>query len=203
MAGKTNLSVVTGGHTDRSWARSHGTYIAGQAALAGVDQVAIEMETKWGSDRLRLLVSTELREKFDRQRYKLNQAIWHGSLEDVREQSERMTKAWRALDRAAAAAGQAPLSPQVWEVALADGTVAAIVPSEEHASAVRADGRRVAVYSLEEIGRFLSAYPGVARAKATFPGAKVTQVAKSVPDPLDAIHDSDEPLNDPLDDIGR
>lgn len=203
MAGQTVLSVVTGGHSERSWARSHGTYIAGQAAIDGVDQVAIEMEAKWGADRLRLLVGADLREKFDRQRYKLNQAIWHGSLEDVREQSERMARAWRSLDRAAEAAGQAPLSPHVWEVALSDGTVAAIVPSEEHATAVRADGRRVAVYSLEEIGRFLSAYPSVARAKATFPGAKVTQVAKTVRDPLDAISDTDEPLDDQIDDIGR
>lgn len=194
---------MTGGHSDRGWARSHGTYISGKAHIDGVDQVAIEMEAKWGADRLRLLVSTELREKFDRQRYKFNQAIWAGSLEDVRQQSERMLKAWRALDRAAEAAGQAKLSPMAWEVTLADGTVAAIVPSEEHASAVRADGRRLAVYTLEEMGRFLSVYSHVARAKATFPGAKVAQIAKSISDPLDAIHDTDEPLNDPLDDIGR
>lgn len=202
MAGKTNLSVVTGGQRPDSWARSHGTYIAGQAHIAGVDQAAIEMEAKWGADRLRLLVSPELREKFDRQRYKFNQAIWHGSLEDVREQSQRMTTAWRALDAAATAAGHARLAPQVWEVALTDGSVAAIVPSDEHVTAVRAEGRQLAVYTLDEIARFLSAYPDVAKAKATFPGAEVVRIERSVQDPLDAIADSDAPLDDPILDLG-
>jgi hypothetical protein len=137
MASKSNLSVITGGHTQHGWARTHGGYIAGRAYL----------------------------------------------------------------DAAATAAGKAKLSPQVWEVALADGSVAAIVPSDEHAAEVRADGRQVSVYSLEEIGRLLTAFPEIAKAKATFPGAEVTQIAKRVNDPLDAIHDSDTPLDDRLDDI--
>jgi hypothetical protein len=202
MAKTSNLSVMTGGHTQHGWARSHGTYIAGRAYLDEADQTACEMEAKWGADRLRLLVGLELREKFDRQRYLLNQAIWHGQLDDVRNQSERMVRAWLALDAAAVAAGKARLSPMVWEVALADGSVAAIVPSDEHAAEVRADGRQVSVYSLDEIGRLLVAFPEIAKAKATFPGAEVTQIAKRVSDPLDAIHDSDVPLNDRLDDIG-
>jgi hypothetical protein len=64
-----------------------------------------------GRDRLRLLVGPELREKFDRQRYLLNQAIWHGELEAVRRESGAWSCAWQALDRAAAAAGKAPLAP--------------------------------------------------------------------------------------------
>jgi hypothetical protein len=198
---QTNIGVVTGGHTDRSWARTNATYIAGRAYLDEADHTAMQMEAKWGADRLRLLVGPELREKFDRQRYLLNQAVWHGELEAVRRESGRMVRAWLALDMAAEAAGKGRLSPLVWEVALADGTVAAIVPSEEHAAAVRPEGRRVAVYSLDEIGRFLSAYPDVAKAKVTFPGADVTQIAKRIEDPLNAIPDSGEPLNDRLDDI--
>lgn len=186
-----------------SWARTNGTYIAGRAYLDEADQTACAMEAKWGADRLRLLVGPELREKFDRQRYLLNQAIWHGELEAVRRESQRMVRAWLALDAAATSAGKAGLAPVVWEVALSDGTVAAIVPSEEHAAAVQPEGRQVAVYSLEEIGRFLSAYPGVARAKVTFPGAEVTQVARRVTDPLDAIPDSDALLDDPIPDLGR
>ena len=42
------------------------------------------------------------REKFDRQRYLVNQAIWHGELEDVRRETGRMVNAWLALDRVAA-----------------------------------------------------------------------------------------------------
>ncbi len=185
----------------QSWARTNGTYIAGRAYLDEADHTAMQMEGKWGADRLRLLVGPELREKFDRQRYLLNQAVWHGELEAVRRESERMVRAWLALDRAATDAGKGQLSPLVWEVALADGTVAAIVPSEEHAAAIQPEGRRMAVYSLDEIGRFLSAYPDIAKSKVTFPGAEVTQIAKRIEDPLHAIPDSDDPLDDEIPDF--
>ena len=182
----------------RSWARTHGTYIAGRAYLDGADETAAEMEAKWGCDRLRLLVSPELCEKFDRQRYLLNQAIWHGELEAVQREAGRMVAAWLALDKAAVAAGKKPLSPQVWEVALEDGSVAAIVPDDTHAHAVVGEGRKVTVYTLDEIGRLLSNYPDIAKAKLTFPGAVITAVRRSVEDPLKALHDTKERLDDPI-----
>ena len=205
--------------SERSWARTHGTYIAGRAYLDGADETAAEMETKWGVDRLRLLVSPELREKFDRQRYLLNQAIWHGELEEVRREAGRMVKAWSALDAAATAADKRPLDAAVWEIALGDGSVAAIVPDDARAAMVNSEGRQVAsdfvgsdthilgrqvaVYTLEEIGRLLSAYPDIAKAKLVFPGAEVTQIRRSVDDPLDAIWDSKEGLDDPIPDFGN
>ena len=187
----------------QSWARTHGTYIAGRAYLDEADLTASQMESRWGADRLRLLVGPELREKFDRQRYLLNQAIWHGELEAVRREAQRMVRAWLALDAAATAAGQTKLSPQVWEIALADGSVAAIVPSNDHVAAVRVEGRQLAIYTLDEIARFLSAYPDVAKSKMTFPGSEVVRVERSVQDPLNAIADSDEPLDDPIPDLGK
>jgi hypothetical protein len=170
-----------------SWARSNGTHIAGRAYIDGADETAAQMEGKWGADCLRLLVSPELREKFDRQRYLFNQAIWHGGLEDVRRESGRMVKAWMALDRAAESAGREKLSPLVWEVALSDGSVAAIVPDTGYAKLVSAEGRRLAVYTLEEIGRLLVAYPDIAKAKIVFPGAEVFEVRRSIEDPMGAI----------------
>jgi hypothetical protein len=182
-----------------SWARTPGEYIAAQAHIGGVDHVAVEMEGKWGVGRLRLLVSPELREKFDRQGYLLNQAIWHGDVEAVRIQSARMASAWQALDRAAVAAGAEVLSPEVWEVRFEDGTVAAIVPDGVHAHAVTASGRQLAVYTLEEIGRLLSHYPAIAQAKAVWPGATVEAVRRPS-NPLDAFPDTDIGLDDPLPD---
>ena len=82
----------------RSWAATYGTHLAGQAAIDGADHAGITMENKWGAGRLRLLVSTELREKFDKQRFLFNAAVWHGDLAEVQEQSRRMTNAWMALD---------------------------------------------------------------------------------------------------------
>lgn len=208
---------------DRPWANSHGTYIAGRAYLDEADLTASEMEAKWGADRLRLLVTPELREKFDRQRYLLNQAIWHGELEGVRREAQRMVTAYLALDRAACAAGKEKLSPLVWEapvpacgevgVVEAHGTtaehfgveahVAAIVPDAEHAHLVRAEGRYVAVYTLEEIGRLLAAMPSVAKSKIVWPGATVTVVRRNIVDPLLSVHDSRAPLDEKTgDEIG-
>jgi hypothetical protein len=185
-----------------SWARSNGTYLTGRAYIDGADETAAQMEGKWGADRLRLLVSAELREKFDRQHYLFNQAIWHGGLEDVRRESGRMVTAWTALDHAAESAGCEKLSPEVWEVALSDGSVAAIVPDTAHAKFVNAEGRRLAVYTLEEIGRLLVAYPDIAKAKMVFPGAEVMEVRRSIEDPMGAIWDTKEKLDDPLSDVG-
>ena len=185
--------------SSQSWARTPGTLLVGQGAIDGADQVAVEAEAKWGAGRLRLLVSPELREKFDRQRYLFNQAIWHGDLEQVRVQSARMASAWRALDGAAEALGAQTLSPEVWETRLEDGTVAAIVRSPEDARAVARDGRKLAVYSLEEIARILSHHSAVTAAKLTFPGATVEAVRRPH-DPLDDIRDTLGGLDDPLDD---
>lgn len=184
---------------DRQWAQSNGTYIAGRAALDEADKAAIEMENKWGADRLRLLVSVELREKFDRQRYLLNRAIWHGQLEDLRRESARMVKAWKVLDAQAIASGQQGLHPLVWEVTVGEGEgayVAAIVPDNDHAKHVLATGRQVVVYTLEEVAKLLQAMPAVMKVKEVFPGAEVTASRKSIEDPLGGIHDVRDELED-------
>lgn len=195
--------VVRPMSSQKSWARSNGTYIAGRAYLDGADQSAAEMEAKWGCDRLRLLVAPELREKFDRQRYLLNQAIYHGDLEAVRRESGRMVKAWEVLDRSAITAGKLPLDLSVWEVAIDGGRVAAIVRDGCEARAVNAEGRQVVVYTLEEVGRLLAAYPAIAQAKATFPGATITEIRRTVDDPLNAIAETLDKLDDELSDVGN
>ena len=184
------------------WGHSHGTYLAGRAYIDGADETAATMEKKWGVDRLRLLVPPEMREKFDRQRYLLNQAIWSGELEDVRRESGRMVNAWTALDRVATEAGHLPLQVEVWEVTLEDGAVAAIVQDNASAHRVVNDGRQVVVYTLEEIARLLSAYPGIAKVKQTFPGASVTGARKSVTDPLNEVWDTSGSLDDEIPNLG-
>lgn len=192
--------AFSGSTPSRAWDQSHGTYISGRSYLDGVDAIAVRMERKWGCDRLRLLVSRELRERFDRQRYKLSAAIHGGELIEVQREAERMVVAWSALNKAAEDAGAQPISPQVWEVALPDGSVAAIVQDTAEAHAVVAEGRQLAVYGLDEIGRMLATYPGVLKAKRIWPGATVTRVEKTIGDPLDAIRQAAS-LNDPLDDL--
>lgn len=171
-------------------ANSVGVYLARRAHLDEADKVAAEIEGKWGCDRLRLLVGPELREKFDRQRYLLNQATWHGELEDVRREAARMVTAWRALDRAALAGGAEMLSDKILELRLSTGTVVAICADIPAAKLVEPNGRAMQVYLLEEIARLLEGYPELVKAKDTFPGATVSEVRRRVEDPLLAFHDS-------------
>ena len=54
-----------------------------QAVADGVDEVAVAMERKWGVDRLRRLVSDDLREQFDRQARKWNEALFDYDLPEI------------------------------------------------------------------------------------------------------------------------
>jgi hypothetical protein len=166
------------------WDDTHAAYLTGRAHIDGAAALGAKAEAHWGCGRLRLLVSTELRAKFDSQRSKLQVAIETGQLDDVVREADRMATAWRALDTAAREAGHPPISSTVWEVTLQDGTVAAIVQDYAIAHDVVAGGRQVAVYSLAEIGELLSHYAGVVKAKVIWPGATVTRVSRSVSDPL-------------------
>ena len=55
---------------------------------------------------------------------------------------------------------------------------------------------------MEEIGRLLVAYPDIAKTKMVFPGAEVMEVRRSIEDPMAAIWDTKEKLDDPLSDVG-
>lgn len=200
MAKKTQFKIAAEGPP---WQASYATYLAGRAELDGVDALAMQMEDKWGRDRLRLLVAAATREKFDRQRFKTNSAIMHGDLSEVIEQAQRMMVAWRVLDIEATAANAEPLSLDTWEVALNDGTVAVIVPTtaQAHLAQAQLAGRKAVVFTLEEVGHMLSVWDGVTRAKMQWPGAEVTRSRRHVADPLDAIPKGARALDDTLDGI--
>ncbi len=172
-----------------TWLAEQGTYLAGQEAVDTLDLVAIEMERKYGADRLRCLVPEELRTKFDRQRKLTNDAITHGELADVLRETKRMQTAWKALDAVASENPANALPATVWEVSLEDGSVAQIVRESSQAGLQAAlnaqQGRQCAVYTLEEVGRLLSKFPSLYETKRVFPGATVTKVRQSIADPWD------------------
>lgn len=198
--------VVVSEYQSVPWMVTPGSYIAGRAALDEADALEVDLELKWGRDRLRLLVPTELREKFDRQRYLTSQARWHGQLDDVQREAKRMAMAWRTLDMVATESGAKVLDPAIWEVTLEDGTVATLVREPQMAARVLAEGRRINVYTLQEIANMISAFPDIVKAKETFPGAKVEKTKTVVSDPLAApvgpgategIFDTGAPIDGP------
>ena len=152
-------------------------YLAGQAAIDGVDHVASECELRWGVGRLRLLVSNDLRTKFDAQREKLDHAIWHGDLDAVKTECERMCNAWRFLDAAATQAGAEPLSPVVWEFELSSGIKIALVRTLAESHHVAKD-RTLQVWSLDEVARCIEAFPEAVKAKDTFNDARVVRAER-------------------------
>ena len=190
--------MTFGVRTTAPWTRSHGVALAGQAALDDVDILAREFELKWGAGRLRLLVGADLRDKFDRQRYRLQQATEHGDLEAVRVESRRMQAAWRALDRAATVDGASTLPPDIWEGTTESGAVVAIVRRSEDAHRVAVAGRALAVYTLDEVIRLLGRYPALCSAMAQFPGARVASIRETLHDPLNAVDDVSRPLDEVL-----
>lgn len=187
------------------WQQTPGMYLAGKEWVDEVDLLQIELEKKWGRDRLRLLVDIPTREKFDRQRYLYKQALWEGQLEDVKREAERMMTALRTLDKRATAANQKPIDPTVWEVRLENGTVAAIVKEPDAIDRVINDGRYVIVYTLEEIGKLISADSFLLTAKEIFPGAEVVKVNMKINDPFNAMAGIDNDgifdISAPIDDV--
>ena len=161
-------------------------YEAIAAVTAGVDEVARQMEDRWGVGRLPLLVGDELRGKFNRQLRRFDEAIIANDVERVRQAGAATKRAWKALDQAATNAGQQQLKPECWEVQLEDGRVVALCRTNAEAHAEVRSGRYVEVWTVDEIARIMFAFPGLGNAKQIFPGAMVESVRATRPTyPLD------------------
>ena len=180
------------------WQATYGMYITGQAWVDELTLCVEGMEHKWGAGRLRLMVGPELREKFDRQRYLTNQAIWHGGLEDVKAQCRRMINGWKALDKAASDAGLERCPTEAWEVAGASGLVHVIVRTTDDAKDYKMGRQNACVYTLAEVAVILDALSPVEALKSAFPDAEVVQLRRDVGDALDDVHDTQGDLDDEI-----
>lgn len=159
-----------------------------KAITDGVDFIASEMERKWGIGRLRLLVNDDLRSRFDAQAEKFDAAIQSAQTDLLSVQAEGMKRAWQALDKAATAAGQQPLSAEVWEVKLPGSEkIVAVVRTTSEAHMVATPDRET--WTLSEIAHLIEhAGSIIADIKRTFPGAEIT-----------AIHGKANPPDKPFD----
>ena len=183
------------------WQSSYGLFLSGSELIEDVRLLAREMEAKWGAGGLRQKVGAELREKFDRQRYLHNQAIYSGDLEDVRRESSRMIKAYRALDANATATGAAPRPHEQWEAVLDDGTALILVKGNDDARRVERDGRRAVVWTMAEVAWLVDQHTAVQMAKLHFPGAEVIGCEVAAPDPLSRVPTTLASLDDDLSDF--
>lgn len=144
----------------------------------GLDHLAKQMETKWGVDRLPLLVSDQLRAAFYQQKDLLDEALTSGDLALIDIQVGGMKRAWEALDQAATQSGQSILSADIWEVKLpVSGRVVAFVKTSAEAQAIaRPD---LETWTVSEIAQLIDGMDENVRAvKQLFPGAEVTAITK-------------------------
>lgn len=158
-----------------------------QIAVEQLDEIARSMERKWGVGRLPRLVPIDLAEKYWRQFKLLNAAITEeatgGSVANVEYQAGRMCKAWTALDKAAEAAGAAPLAPGYLDARFPDGRLLVICGDPVDAHRLAGDDRMATVWSLAEIATVLWNFELVNDAKRLWPGAQV-EPARVDPDTM-------------------
>lgn len=148
-----------------------------QDALHRYDDEVSKVERRWGVDRLIWVVGGDLRDRFEAQMNKLNEAI--DKMEDVEHQVDVTLRGVAALEAAAVAAGVQPLSGEYIEGRMPDGKVLAIVPNDYEVSRVKRDNREMMVYSVDEIGRLFAIWnesKTIDVVKDAFPGAIVEKV---------------------------
>lgn len=162
-----------------------------KSALDGLDELASQMERKWGYGRLPMLVEDGLRAKFERQMDNVDKVLRYdvGVLGDILAQVAAMRRAWSALDAAAMGGGHVPRTADTLECLLPDGTLCLIVDPRSGAEPLP-DGRRIAVYATDEIGCMIAAMVATLLVKQEFPGAVVERIRVKRPrlnDPLDGL----------------
>jgi hypothetical protein len=165
------------------------------AAIAPVDEAFRAAEKKYGVDRLPRLCSEATILSFRKGWAAWSKAIIDGDVDAVRRIAPRMLQAIAYMDAEATAAGATPLDVATWEVPLSDGSVLVIVRTQPEAHAVatahklagedvlppdlaravrhQQEGRRLVVYSLQEVARVIEAAELVNVIKREWPGATV------------------------------
>jgi hypothetical protein len=156
-----------------------------QIAVEALDEVAGQMERKWGVGRLPRLVGVDLAEKFYRQAELLDQALKDeatgGSMANVEYHAGRMVNAWMALNAAAEAAGAVPASGKYLTARMADGRSLVICVDSEAVGVWHAEnkGSAAAVWTMDEVAKMLEGFDLVNRTKHLFEGATITDFRAS------------------------
>lgn len=152
-----------------------------QIAIEALDEVAGQMERKWGVGRLPRLVPVDLAEKFWRQVEKLNAQITEeatAGFANVEREAQRMANAWMALDAAAEAAGADHASAQYLTARMSDGR-SLVICSDLEGMGVwlkQNPDSAAAVWTMEEVARVLEGFDLVNKTKHLFDGAVIEEV---------------------------
>jgi hypothetical protein len=163
------------------------------AILASVDEVAKQLEDKWGWGRLPTLVEPKWAAKLVRARHAFNDAQKEWDVDLAQRKGDALIRGYRKLDQLATEAGHKPAPPEQWEFEGPDGPVILVKDRRDVGRAER-HGRQCQVWALDEIEGIISKTPKVIeRAKSHFMGAVVESIRPG--------SKSKDPLDDPIADI--
>ena len=155
-------------------------YSVAKSVLDGVDDTISTAERTWGVGRLRLLVSDDLRARWDRQWLAWCRACEVNDVAAIQKQGAAVRRAVGALEAEARALGGQPLSPEVWEMRHGDRVIVVCRTSAE-AGVVAREGRKAEIWTLDELVRMaLADRPALAAVKEIFPGSTVTAIKPRV-----------------------
>lgn len=152
-----------------------------------LDRVVVQMDEKWGVDRLPALVSAETASRFGSAKAKLDAALEDNDDVEVARRCSVLARGYAAMDAEAERLGRDPMKPQAWVWRDEDGNPHAFVRESAEAIAYGKANPGVAVFTMGEISRLAAIFQdetdkiGTA-VKQTFPGATIVRIDDKVPD---------------------
>jgi hypothetical protein len=151
--------------------------------VAPLDRLAIEMDRRWGIDRLPELVSPETAKKYGFSIGKLNEALRVDDPEQATAWAGVCIRGLHAMDAEATQLGHQPATGDFWEAEV-DGFKFGVL-RDPHEWKTAQDARPdLTFYTLREVGLALRALGDMdfnAKAKALFPGSEIQAVRKRTP----------------------
>lgn len=151
------------------------------AVLARLDAEVVEIEGKWGVDRLPRIVSIEMAAKFGSAQAKLNAAIETGDVAAIVQRAAIMLRGWEALDDHASACVNPDTEREdgLWGYRHGGKPYTIVL---ERSKAHREASRAIDPALVVTVGELLTCWEArmdrgpVDAAKTVFPGASVTAV---------------------------
>ena len=149
-------------------------------AIGPLDKKALDMDRKWGIDRLPELVSPETALKYGSAIAKLNAALADKNPQLAAHKARICMKGLDVMDAEAEALGQPKADGDVWEYDL-DGFKFGIIADDREWRTLKAKRPDLQFFTMREVAVLLrercSSAP-IADAKDLFPGAEIVSISK-------------------------
>lgn len=162
--------------------------IACDFGLAPFDRAALEMERKWGIDRLPELVSVETATRYGHAMADLNAAIEKSDPAAVTACANNCIKGLGVMDAEATARGAQPASGDFWEYRLEDGNPEpfhfAIMADDKEWMQAKGKRPELMFFTMREVAIALQAYTAnklFAAVKEKFPQSEITSIKTREP----------------------